>query len=626
MSQGLPRELLKWLQGLDLSYSIKNVRRDFSNGFLIAEIFSRYYVSDIQMGGYDNGFSLQRKLDNWDQLNKFFVKRGIQIDKALIHDVVHCKSQEGPVELVSAVYTALTGRELKKRPEDPSEGAADPAFMRNTNASLLHQQTRESELKTSLVDRDQQKAVHSEVIEAHEADLRADRAADPGRYATMSGYGGSITASQKLLRGPPKPIAQAMETAAVRFQEVKVKPVDQNIAQLRASREASSLAQLSGAGGSGVGGAGPPLPSVVGVLTDALLGEAELVQALGGGAHLGADPDAFRSFLKRLGDVPADAAARLFVSLCADGETLAKSAVGSPKQAWLLFHLLTTALSAAPPPVFDAVAALLAQVGAHAVAADAVAAESLMRDFGLPPLLVLCKAMPTRLRPLLALVYAFAPDTTAAHIGVIKGLQEALDEPQARTRRAPPAPPLPRLPPPPPLSPPPLVSPVRPSSRCSRYSSPSRPPSTTTSSTSTSTTPSSGSGCRRRASAPPPRRCCPPSPPTTRRRSSASSPASPPSPPTDGGKCRRRPRVCASRSSPSPPPSTPPPPPSSPVSSAAPSRRATRRWRRSRSPSRRPSSPPRPTSSSLPSVRCSCCRRRSGRRCCCRRPTRRRCR
>ena len=444
MSQGLPRELLKWLQGLDLSYSIKNVRRDFSNGFLIAEIFSRYYVSDIQMGGYDNGFSLQRKLDNWDQLNKFFVKRGIQIDKALIHDVVHCKSQQGPVELVSAVYTALTGRELKKRPEDPSEGAADPAFMRNTNASLLHQQTRESELKTSLVDRDQQKAVHSEVIEAHEADLRADRAADPGRYATMSGYGGSITASQKLLRGPPKPIAQAMETAAVRFQEVKVKPVDQNIAQLRASREASSLAQLSGAGGSGVGGAGPPLPSVVGVLTDALLGEAELVQALGGGAHLGADPDAFRSFLKRLGDVPADAAARLFVSLCADGETLAKSAVGSPKQAWLLFHLLTTALSAAPPPVFDAVAALLAQVGAHAVAADAVAAESLMRDFGLPPLLVLCKAMPTRLRPLLALVYAFAPDTTAAHIGVIKGLQEALDEPQARTRPEPPAPPLPR--------------------------------------------------------------------------------------------------------------------------------------------------------------------------------------
>ncbi|XP_003509597.1 spermatogenesis-associated protein 4 [Cricetulus griseus] len=113
----LSRSVLRWLQGLDLSFFPRNVTRDFSNGYLVAEIFCIYYPWELRLSSFENGTSLKVKLDNWAQIEKFLARKKFKLPKELIHGTIHCKAGV-PEILIQEVYTLLTHREIKSIQDD----------------------------------------------------------------------------------------------------------------------------------------------------------------------------------------------------------------------------------------------------------------------------------------------------------------------------------------------------------------------------------------------------------------------------------------------------------------------------------------------------------------------------
>ena len=111
----LPREVLKWAQSLDLTFAIKNPKKDFNNGYLVAEILSRYDPLKIQIFSFDHGTNKGTKLDNWNQI-KTYLKSTKHTNAKLralpLDNLQNLLNNEGSatIEFVKQLYTALTER------------------------------------------------------------------------------------------------------------------------------------------------------------------------------------------------------------------------------------------------------------------------------------------------------------------------------------------------------------------------------------------------------------------------------------------------------------------------------------------------------------------------------------
>ncbi len=119
MPVALPRPVALWLQTLDLTYSIKNPVRDFSNGFLIAEILERYFGSEVPLHSITPGMGLGVKKDNWNLISHILVRKNVSIREGDMDDCINQRNG-GAVSLISQLYRVLAKRSL------PQTSAVNP--------------------------------------------------------------------------------------------------------------------------------------------------------------------------------------------------------------------------------------------------------------------------------------------------------------------------------------------------------------------------------------------------------------------------------------------------------------------------------------------------------------------
>jgi len=119
------RDVLRWVQSLDLAHSLKDCRRDLANGFFVAQIFSRYFPDKVPMHSFENGISTATKKDNWWQIQKFCKKwRGEPLPEQLVEDTMNRVHAAG-VLLLHLLYETFTGKKVPERPPSPEPDDAD---------------------------------------------------------------------------------------------------------------------------------------------------------------------------------------------------------------------------------------------------------------------------------------------------------------------------------------------------------------------------------------------------------------------------------------------------------------------------------------------------------------------
>jgi len=201
----LPREVLKWLQSLDIT-PLTNIKRDFCTGAAVSEILHWYYPKKIFPVTYSTQSS-KSILENWKSLWESLAMMKVKVPMNLMKGTMYAK--DGAAEmLVCKLYCMMTNRKLDGF--DDLQDFSQIKFTDNDYQEILPMHARTTAIQAirkNVTNTQYQLSWHDDIYEEAEDTIRDHhKIRNDMRQVYPDRFEVKLTLGQKAVRKLPKGI------------------------------------------------------------------------------------------------------------------------------------------------------------------------------------------------------------------------------------------------------------------------------------------------------------------------------------------------------------------------------------------------------------------------------------
>lgn len=142
LDENILEDLYSWIDLIPLSRPKRDLKRDFSDGVLVAEVVKHFIPSIVEMHNYSSALAVNKKLINWHILNrKVCRKLGFEVNDGVLKNIVTCQPfaiEQFLILLRARIDRSLGHKAKSDQPEaDQAEDMASPHDSRIRKASSI---------------------------------------------------------------------------------------------------------------------------------------------------------------------------------------------------------------------------------------------------------------------------------------------------------------------------------------------------------------------------------------------------------------------------------------------------------------------------------------------------------